>query len=109
MLRQTILQVLIVVSVLLPLAHAQSRIACDVLNSHILNQSVHYCVLLPASYDGADSKSLRYPVLYFLHGLGQDERTLFDTGGWNLIEDLRQQHKIGDFLIVSPEGRRSFY
>jgi S-formylglutathione hydrolase FrmB len=66
-------------------------------------------VLLPASYDGADSKSLRYPVLYFLHGLGQDERTLFDTGGWNLIEDLRQQHKIGDFLIVAPEGRRSFY
>ena len=26
-----------------------------------------------------------------------------------LIEDLRQQNKIGDLLIVAPEGRRSFY
>jgi S-formylglutathione hydrolase FrmB len=92
-----------------PLSHAQSRIECNVLNSHILNQAVHYCVLLPASYDSGAAKATRFPVLYFLHGLGEDERTLFDTGGWNLIEELRQQHKIGDFLIVSPEGKRSFF
>ena len=48
-------------------------------------------------------------MLYFLHGLGQNEQTLFNTGGWNLIEDLRRQHKVSDFLIVAPEGRRSFY
>jgi S-formylglutathione hydrolase FrmB len=109
MLRRNTLLVLVVVFLLFPLAQAQSRIDCNVLNSRILNQTVHYCVLLPPSYDPSGSKSQRYPVLYFLHGLGQDERTLFDTGGWNLIEDLRQQHKIGDFLVVSPEGRRSFY
>ena len=109
MVRRKLLQLLAVVCVLFPLARAQSRIDCSALNSKILNQSVHYCVLLPASYDAGDAKLRRYPILYFLHGLGQDERTLFDTGGWNLIEDLRQQHKIGDFLIVAPEGRRSFY
>ena len=48
-------------------------------------------------------------MLYFLHGLGQNEQTLLSTGGWSLIEDLRRQHKIGDFLIVAPEGGRSFY
>ena len=48
-------------------------------------------------------------MLYFLHGLGENEQTLFKTGGWNLIEDLRQQHKIGDFLIVTPEAKASFY
>ena len=100
---------MVVVSVLSPLARAQSRIDCNILQSHILNQPVHYCVLLPAAYGASDAKLRRYPVLYFLHGLGEDERTLFDTGGWNLIEDLRQQRKIGDFLIVAPEGRRSFY
>jgi S-formylglutathione hydrolase FrmB len=94
---------------LLSFAQAQTRIDCNGFKSHILNQTVHYCVLLPGDYDAGNAKLRRYPVLYFLHGLGQDERTLFDTGGWNLIEDLRQQHKIGDFLIVSPEGRRSFY
>jgi S-formylglutathione hydrolase FrmB len=48
-------------------------------------------------------------VLYFLHGLGDNEQTLFNTGGWTLLDDLRRQHKMGDFLIVAPEGRRSFY
>jgi S-formylglutathione hydrolase FrmB len=88
-------------------ASAQSRIDCNALKSQILREAVHYCVLLPPGYDSAPPK--HYPVLYFLHGLGEDEQTLFKTGGWNLIEDLRQQHKIGDFLIVTPEARASFY
>jgi hypothetical protein len=48
-------------------------------------------------------------VLYFLHGLGDNEQTLFNSGGWTLLDDLRNQHKMGDFLIVAPEGGRSFY
>jgi S-formylglutathione hydrolase FrmB len=90
---------------------AQSRIDCSALNSHVLKQVVHYCVYLPAGYDaGATQHPLRrYPVLYFLHGLGDNEQTLFNSGGWTLLDDLRNQHKLGDFLIVAPEGRRSFY
>jgi S-formylglutathione hydrolase FrmB len=90
---------------------AQSRIDCNALKSHILGETVHYCVLLPSGYDSAAaSRSAQlYPVLYFLHGLGENEQTLFKTGGWNLVEDLRQQHKVGDFLIVTPEAKASFY
>jgi S-formylglutathione hydrolase FrmB len=88
-------------------ASTQSRIDCNVLNSRILKLPVHYCVELPPGYEANIPQ--RYPVLYFLHGLGENEQTLFSTGGWNLIEDLRQQHKIGDFLIVAPEGKSSFY
>jgi S-formylglutathione hydrolase FrmB len=92
-------------------AAAQSRIDCSALNSQILKQVVHYCVYLPAGYDAsaAQHPAKRYPLLYFLHGLGDNEQTLFNGGGWTLLEDLRNQHKMGDFLIVSPEGRRSFY
>lgn len=90
-------------------ATAQSRIECDALHSQILSDMVHYCVLLPSGYDSAAAKSSRYPVLYFLHGLGENEQTLFKTGGWNLVQDLRQQHRIGDFLIVTPEAKASFY
>ncbi|MGA9511162.1 MAG: alpha/beta hydrolase family protein [Candidatus Sulfotelmatobacter sp.] len=91
--------------------HAESRIECDVINSRILKYAVHYCVYLPASYDSAANKNppQHYPVLYFLHGLGDNEKTLFNNGGWTMLDDLRQQHKLGDFLIVAPEGRRSFY
>jgi S-formylglutathione hydrolase FrmB len=90
-------------------ASAQSRIDCDALKSHILAATIHYCVLLPPSYDSAAHHSDRYPVLYYLHGLGDNEQTLFKTGGWNLIEDLRRQHKIGDFLIATPDAKASFY
>src|SRR5258708_19948157 len=92
-------------------ASAQSRMHCSALNSHILKQVVRYCVYLPVGYDGgtAESPTKRYPILYFLHGLGDNEQTLFNSGGWTLLDDLRRQHKIGDFLIVAPEGRRSFY
>jgi S-formylglutathione hydrolase FrmB len=92
-------------------AVAQSRIDCSALNSRILKRVVHYCVYLPSGYDaGATQHPVqRYPVLYFLHGLGDNEQTLFNSGGWTLLDDLRRQHKMGDFLIVAPEGRRSFY
>jgi S-formylglutathione hydrolase FrmB len=86
---------------------AQGRIDCSTFNSQLLHRSVHYCVMLPPGYE--TDKARKYPVLYFLHGLGQNEQTLLRSGGWGLIEDLRQQHKIGDFLMVAPEGRGSFF
>lgn len=93
------------------LASAQSRIDCSALNSHILTRLVHYCVYIPSVYDAgaAQHPPRHYPVLYFLHGLGDNEQTLFNSGGWTLLDDLRSQHKMGDFLIVAPEGWRSFY
>src|SRR6204780_2010819 len=91
--------------------HAQSRIDCGALNSKILKSAVHYCVYLPASYDAGATQhpAQKYPVLYFLHGLGDNEQTLFNSGGWTLLDDLRRQHKMGEFLIVAPEGGRTFY
>jgi S-formylglutathione hydrolase FrmB len=105
-----ILLLLVALAASIPV-RAQSRIDCNALNSRILKYPVHYCVYIPAGYDaGAATHPRRsYPVLYFLHGLGDNERTLFNSGGWTLLDDLRQQHKIGEFLIVAPEGGRTFY
>src|SRR5260370_27145698 len=88
-------------------ALGQGRIDCSTFQSNIVHRGVHYCVMLPPGYEKETSK--KSPVLYFLHGLGENEQTLLRTGGWGLIEDLRQQHKIGDFLMVAPEGRGSFF
>ncbi len=92
-------------------ASGQSRIDCSALDSQILKRSVRYCVYIPSGYDAGTKEhpAQRYPILYFLHGLGDNEQTLFNSGGWTLLDDLRNQHKMGDFLIVAPEGRRSFY
>ena len=92
-------------------ASGQSRIDCSALDSKILKRSVRYCVYIPSGYDAGTKEhpARRYPILYFLHGLGDNEQTLFNSGGWTLLDDLRHQHEMGDFLIVAPEGRRSFY
>lgn len=88
-------------------AWAQGRVDCGAMNSRILKRAVRYCILLPDAYDKAAAQ--RYPILYFLHGLGENEQVLFQSGGWDVIEDLRQKHKIGDFLIVTPDAKASFY
>jgi len=92
---------------LLSSALAQGRIDCGAIQSKVLKRSIHYCVLLPDSYDSRPDQ--KYPILYFLHGLGDNEQTLINTGAWDIIENLRREHKIGDFLIVSPQGNHSFY
>ena len=94
-----------------PLARAQGRVDCSALQSHILKRNVHYCVQVPGSYDQkeASGQPKKFPVLYYLHGLGDNEQSFSRSGGWTLIEDLRAQGKIGDFLVVAPEGFASFY
>ena len=88
-------------------ARAAGRAECLSMPSRILARPVSYCVLLPPSY--GEQKTRRYPVLYFLHGLGENEQALVNSGGWNLVEDLREQGQIGEFLIATPDGDRSFY
>ncbi len=90
-----------------PSARAQGRAECREAPSKILSHAVPYCVILPPSYDS--NKSRRYPVLYFLHGLGGDAQFLINSGGLDMIEDLWQHRQIADFLIVTPSAGRSFY
>ena len=86
---------------------ATGRADCLSLPSKILGHPVGYCVLLPPSYE--TEKTRRYPVLYLLHGLGDNEQMLIRSGGFNLVEDLWDRHELGEFLIVTPAADASFY
>ena len=90
-----------------PAGASLGRIECRSVPSAILRRAVRYCAILPPGYD--TQKSRRFPVLYFLHGLGGNEQMFITSDGWNLVEDLWESHKIGRFLIVTPEGDDSFY
>src|SRR5437868_15198313 len=107
MIHMRFLYVIATVCSLSTVALAQGRVDCSALASQTLRRSVRYCVMLPSDYD--TDKGSKYPVLYFLHGLGENEQTLLRTGGWDLIQDLQRQHKLGDFLMVAPEGRGSYF
>jgi len=86
---------------------ATGRVECNSVPSKILPHPVPYCIILPPSFDA--DKSRRFPILYFLHGLGDNEQSVIHNGAWNLTEDLREQGQITEFLIATPHADASFY
>jgi S-formylglutathione hydrolase FrmB len=92
----------------LPLsAAAPGRVECNSLPSKILSRSVPYCVVLPDNFDS--DKTAKFPILYSLHGLGDNEQFFIHSGLWNLVEDMREKKELKEFLIVTPDGDASFY
>ncbi|MGB7847958.1 MAG: alpha/beta hydrolase-fold protein [Candidatus Acidiferrum sp.] len=93
---------------LLPLSYAATgRVECNSLPSKILSRPVPYCVVLPPSFDA--DKARHFPILYYLHGLGDNEQFFVHSGAWNLAEDMREKGVLKDFLVATPDGRASFY
>jgi S-formylglutathione hydrolase FrmB len=92
---------------LAPFSHAQGRAECATIKSVILARPVRYCAYLPASFDS--DKTKLFPVLYYLHGLGDNEQSLLNSGGWDLIEDMRRTGKVGDFVVLAPNGGHTFF
>ena len=80
---------------------------CKPVSSSILGRDVNYCVALPADY--STSPAGRYPVLYFLHGLFENERSWSERGGQQILDDLLAQGQLGSFIVVLPDGGRTFY
>ena len=99
--------VCLVCFIYVPPALASGRVECNAVPSKILARSVPYCIVLPASFDA--DKAKRFPILYELHGLGDNEQFFVHSGLWNLVEDLRERHALKDFLIATPAGGASFY
>ena len=88
-------------------ALAAGRAECDSLPSKILARPVPYCIVLPHSFDA--DKARTFPVLYFFHGLGDNEQFFVHSGAWNLLEDMRDKGELKDFLIATPDARSTFY
>src|SRR3954471_4722904 len=113
--RRLIVAALLAVIAFVPMGTAQSRAECGSMPSRILKHPVAYCALLPPSFDsstpkpGQEAKARRFPILYYLHGRGDNEQTLINSGAWSLIEELHRNKKTSEFVIVTPAGGNSFY
>jgi enterochelin esterase-like enzyme len=90
-------------------ARSQERADCRVIHSSILHSAVRYCAYLPASYSTPKAKYRKYPILYSFHGLGGTQQTMALDGEWTVLQDLRRQNKVGEFLVVTPEAWDTFY
>jgi len=76
--------------------------------SKVLGRELRYGVYLPPSY--ASSPAKKYPVLYFLHGLFEDE-TRWSTRGQTdqIMTAMIAEGKIGEFIVAIPSAGTSFY
>lgn len=77
------------------------------MNSSLLNRAVRYSIYLPADYY---TSNRRYPVVYLLHGYGQNETDWIQFGEVNrLLDAAVQAGELPPMIIVMPDGGTSWY
>lgn len=81
----------------------QGAIARHAFHSVIANDDRDFFVYTPPGYDARRARA--YPVLYLLHGLGDDAGRWLNGGGANVILDnLIAQGKAVPMVVVTPLG-----
>ena len=75
--------------------------------SKTLGRTVKYYVYLPAGYDADQAR--RYPVLYYLHGIGGDPREWLGYGVREAADELMGSGAVQPFLIVLPQGDQGYW
>jgi S-formylglutathione hydrolase FrmB len=88
---------------------AGSRVQYKTYQSKLMGRELRYGLYLPPSYEASGTR--RYPVLYFLHGLNENEMRWSTRGETDLILDKMVADKsIGEFIVVIPaSSTTSFY
>lgn len=79
------------------------------IQSQILNQEMKYNIYLPAGYK---TSGYTYPVLYLLHGLGDNQTTWCDAGHGNLREIADawfRERGLDKMIVVMPDAGRTWY
>src|SRR5688572_28521387 len=105
--RLIMLRALVLLLLFTPQAPAP-RVEYKSFQSKVLGRDVRYRIYLPASYSSSPAK--KYPVLYFLHGLFEDETRWSTRGGTDQIMDrMIAEGKIGEFIAAIPFGGTSLY
>jgi enterochelin esterase-like enzyme len=107
-----ILSFMMVIFILPPIVLAQSGRVFDNLSlkSKILNMDRKYSIYLPPDYETSNRS---YPVLYLLHGSGDDQTGWIQFGEVNLIADKAiNEGKSTAMIIVMPDantGKRGYF
>jgi S-formylglutathione hydrolase FrmB len=86
-----------------PAVTGPGRVVTEHFHSDALGVDKTVLVYLPAGYDPAAAK--RYPVLYYLHGLGGDETNFIEGAHLDRAADALHLQAI----VVMPDGDNGFY
>ncbi len=78
-----------------------------VMNSSLMNQAVRYSIYLPPDYYISNR---RYPVVYLLHGYGDNETGWVQFGEADRIaDDNIKAGELAPMIIVMPNGGATWY
>jgi len=78
-----------------------------VIKSNILSRDVKYSVYLPSDYSTSERT---YPVVYLLHGLGDNNTGWVQFGEINRLADKAiSDGTIPPMILIMPDGTKSFY
>lgn len=79
----------------------------DAFMSPALGVTKHFMVYLPPSYERSPGR--RYPVVYYLHGLGGHETDWLAQGGIDVVADSLIAAGMREAIIVMPDGDDGWY
>jgi putative tributyrin esterase len=79
----------------------------DIVVSAALGITKHFFVYLPPSYESSPRR--RYPVAYYLHGLGGHESDWLSAGGLDDVADSLIAAGMPEAIIVMPDGDDGWY
>ena len=108
MTKQILIVLLLITSALFSYAQTNGKVLeTRKVKSAILNRDVRYTVYLPADYETSERN---YPVVYLLHGYGDDNSGWLQFGEINRYADKAiAEGTIPPMIIVMPNGDSSFY
>ncbi len=76
------------------------------IDSQILGTQMKYSVYLPEGYDGQTT----LPVLYMLHGYGDDQNSWLDKGNLAALTSAAiDGGEVGKMVVVTPDAQQTFY
>lgn len=76
------------------------------IDSQILGTQMKYSVYLPEGYDGQTT----LPVLYMLHGYGDDQNSWLDKGNLAALTSAAiTSGEVGKMVVVTPDAMQTFY
>lgn len=86
-------------------AHGSTR--GDAFVSRSLGVAKHFMIYLPPSYEHSPRR--RYPVVYYLHGLGGRETDWLSVGALDAVADSLIGSGMREAIIVMPDGDDGWY
>src|SRR5687767_3105085 len=76
-----------------------SRVQYKTYTSALMKRDLRYGIYLPPSYETSGAR--RYPVLYFLHGLNENEMRWSTRGETDLkLDKMVADKAIGEFIVA---------